>query len=129
MSFRTAKQSAFGIDFLLPDLLGEQGGPAVGGEPSGQRLAVADLDRFARLRRRRSRTKAPATSAEKAKKTPDTARKNRRIFTCDICGPTSLFHRPAYPRVTDFRLRGTGYERNSRRQSPGRSVKRAMQDF
>ena len=51
----TAEQPAFGIGILLPDLLGEQGGPAVGGEPSRQRHAVADLDGFALLRRRRGR--------------------------------------------------------------------------
>ena len=50
---RTAEQPAFGIGILLPDLLGEQGGPAVGGEPSRQRHAVADFDGFSGLRRRR----------------------------------------------------------------------------
>lgn len=50
---RTAEQPAFGIGILFPDLLGEQGRPAVGGEASRQRHAVADLDGFARLRRRR----------------------------------------------------------------------------
>jgi hypothetical protein len=49
--YRTAEQPAFGIG-ILPDLLGEQGRPAVGGEPSRQRHAVADPD-GARLRRRR----------------------------------------------------------------------------
>src|SRR5262249_5497391 len=44
---------AFGIGILLPDLLGEQSGPAVGAEPARQRHAVADLERLPRLRRRR----------------------------------------------------------------------------
>ena len=51
---RTAEQPAFGIGILLPDFLGEQGGPAVGGESARQRHAVADLDRLPGLRCRRS---------------------------------------------------------------------------
>src|SRR5258707_6581547 len=39
---RTAEQPAFGIGILLPDLLGEQSGPAVGAEPARQRHAVAE---------------------------------------------------------------------------------------
>src|SRR5262249_18479569 len=49
----TAEQPAFGIGILRPDLLREQCGLAVGREPARQRHAVADLDRLARLRRRR----------------------------------------------------------------------------
>ena len=49
----TAEQSTSGIGILFPDLLGEQRGLAVGREPARQRHAVADLDRLARLRRRR----------------------------------------------------------------------------
>ena len=40
-----AKQAAFGIDFLFPDLAAEQRLLAVGGKRAGQRHAEADFDR------------------------------------------------------------------------------------
>ena len=59
---RPAEQPALGIDVLLPDLLGEQRGLAVGREPAGQRHAVADLDRLAGRRLRRQRAGAQGRS-------------------------------------------------------------------
>ena len=35
--YRTSEQSARGVSILLPDLLGEQGGLAIGREPARQR--------------------------------------------------------------------------------------------
>src|SRR5262249_6688185 len=76
---RTTEQPAFGIGILLPDLLSEQSGPAVGAEPAGQRHAVADLEGLARLRRRRGgdesthgkRRDSDAGAEYRAGKSPD----------------------------------------------------------
>ena len=75
----TAEQPAFGIGILLPDLLGEQRGLAVGREPARQRHAVADLDGLAGLRRRRGgdestgekRRDGEESAGYRARKSPD----------------------------------------------------------
>ena len=47
----TAKQTALGVDFFLPDLGAEQRLLAVGRERAGQRHAETDLDRCGALRK------------------------------------------------------------------------------